>query len=101
VFALIRGDGSALLYDYAFILSASEPYDTLKSHGLALNEQRHLTNLSINKMAKGHPGQVVCHLPSEYPQVKKKGATPKSCTSNAKSSPFIYESNQFHRNFTV
>jgi hypothetical protein len=31
--------------------------------------KRHITNLSVNKHMPHHPGQIPCHLPSEYPEV--------------------------------
>jgi len=62
-YSVLRADMSALLYSKAFILTAGQLYDANAS----ADATKHITNLSINKRFVGHPGQVVCDLPSEYP----------------------------------
>ena len=62
-YSVLRADMSALLFSKAFILTAGQLYDANAS----ADATKHITNLSINKRFVGHPGQVVCDLPSEYP----------------------------------
>lgn len=60
-----RGDSlTGWLYRQAFILSAGLKYDALD-----VDVKKHITNLSVNKHLPGHPGQVPCDLPAQYPQV--------------------------------
>ncbi|CAM9431262.1 unnamed protein product [Pylaiella littoralis] len=83
VYALLRADMSAWLYRTAYILSASRPYslgkekddgragavaegDGVQREGFA-DELVHISNLAVNKHTEGHPGQVPCDLPSDYP----------------------------------
>jgi hypothetical protein len=63
-YAMILADLSALFYDKCYILAAGLPYqtDTADMHC-------HITNLSVNKHLPGYPGQVPCHLPSQFPKV--------------------------------
>ncbi|CAM9612040.1 unnamed protein product [Hapterophycus canaliculatus] len=74
-YALLHADMSAWLYRTAYILSASRPYslkgvgasgDAGRGAGLA-DELVHISNLAVNKHTDGHPGQVPCDLPKEYP----------------------------------
>lgn len=57
--------GTAHLYQKAFILSAGLDFDYADA-----DVRKHVTNLSVNKRFAGHPGQVPCHLPVDYPQVR-------------------------------
>lgn len=61
LFATLR---DSLLYQNCFILTAGLDFDTQTT-----DLRKHVTNLSINKRFPNHPGQVPCHLPSEYPSV--------------------------------
>eukprot|EP00903_Cladosiphon_okamuranus_P010040 g9520.t1 len=82
VYALLRADMSAWLYRTAYILSASRPYSLGEENaggnssgrevegipGTSFaDEMVHISNLAVNKHTVGHPGQVPCDLPSEYP----------------------------------
>lgn len=64
-YTYITADLRAYLYEDAFILSAGVPYDDDMSASIT----KHITNLSVNKRTLNHPGQVPCHLPTEYPEV--------------------------------
>jgi len=55
---------TAMIYQYAFILSASINFDYNDD-----NINKHITNLSINKKFENHPGQIPCDLKNEYPMV--------------------------------
>jgi len=50
-------------YRRAYILAASNPFTFMDSDDLT-----HLTNLSVNKVVDSYPGEIPCHLPTEYPQ---------------------------------
>jgi hypothetical protein len=63
-YSVLNADMSVLIYEKAFILSASMDYDKEDS-----NSMKHITNLSVNKASIDHPGQVPCHLPTEYPDL--------------------------------
>ena len=63
----MMGDGAALLYRKAFILSAGLDFAYADD-----DARRHITNLSVNKRFAGHPGQVPCDLLAEYPEVRCK-----------------------------
>ena len=56
--------GAAHVYQKAFILSAGLDFAYEDD-----DVRRHVTNLSVNKRFEGHPGQVPCLLPEQYPQV--------------------------------
>jgi hypothetical protein len=64
VYAVIRADMSALLYQKAFILTAGMPYDCEDE-----DVNKHITNLSVNKRFAGHPGQIPVNLYVDRPQV--------------------------------
>ena len=60
----------------AYILTAGYNYDkgddTTSSESAGadtMDPRRLITNLSVNKAITDHPGQVPCHVPSEYPEV--------------------------------
>ena len=57
-------DGTAMVYRKAYILSAGFTFDYED-----VDVRKHVTNLSINKRIQGHPGQVPCDLPTQYPKV--------------------------------
>lgn len=62
----MRGDqGESWFSQWAFILTAGYDYHTDDTES-----RRHITNLSVNKRLPGHPGQIPCHLPTEYPEVR-------------------------------
>lgn len=63
-YSVLNADMSVLVYEKAFILTASMDYDKEDS-----NSKKHITNLSVNKGTIGHPGQIPCHLPTEYPDL--------------------------------
>eukprot|EP00600_Ochromonadales_sp_CCMP1393_P010390 CAMPEP_0174954940 /NCGR_PEP_ID=MMETSP0004_2-20121128/709_1 /TAXON_ID=420556 /ORGANISM="Ochromonas sp., Strain CCMP1393" /LENGTH=347 /DNA_ID=CAMNT_0016202821 /DNA_START=412 /DNA_END=1455 /DNA_ORIENTATION=+ len=63
-YTAMMGDGTAMIYEMAFILCAGLAFDYSDD-----DARKHITNLSVNKRFSGHPGQVPCHLPTEYPQV--------------------------------
>eukprot|EP00752_Nemacystus_decipiens_P008983 g8020.t1 len=84
VYALLRADMSAWLYRTAYILSASRPYSLGNTTNGGANsaaefegapgtgfadELVHISNLAVNKHTAGHPGQVPCDLPSDYPDL--------------------------------
>jgi len=62
-YSLLWADMSAYVYEKSFILTAGSNFDTDPSAATT----KHITNLSVNKRFPGHPGQVVCHIPSSYP----------------------------------
>jgi hypothetical protein len=64
-YTTMTATGAAHLYQMAFILSAGLPFDYQDA-----DVRKHVTNLSVNKRFAGHPGQVPCHLPVEYPEVR-------------------------------
>ena len=64
-YSTISATGMAMVYQKAFILSASLDFDYNDD-----DVRKHVTNLSVNKRFVGHPGQVPCHLPEEYPEVR-------------------------------
>lgn len=61
-YALLTGDLRAYLYKRAYILAASNPFSLSDSDDLT-----HLTNLSVNKVVDGYPGEIPTTLPEEYP----------------------------------
>lgn len=63
-YGLMSGSGRALLYQMAFILTAGLDYDASVT-----DSKRHITNLSVNKHIPKHPGQIPCHVPSEFAEV--------------------------------
>lgn len=73
-YSLLRADMSAHLYEKGFIICAGQPYDVPPPSSSTAAElpdlNRHLTNLSINKTATGHPGLVPCLLSEECPTVR-------------------------------
>ncbi|RYG68782.1 hypothetical protein EON64_04380 [archaeon] len=72
-YALLMGDMAAYLHRHCFILTSSLPYNPLEpctsSEQYASRLRMHVTNLSINKKFTGHPGQIPCNLPADYPDV--------------------------------
>lgn len=64
-YAILTGAMEALLYRKSFILSAGLDFNPESTE---INQQ--ITNLSINKKFAGHPGQVSCDMPVEYPEVR-------------------------------
>jgi hypothetical protein len=64
-YSAIMGDGSALVYQKSFILSAGMDFDYKDD-----DMRKHVTNLSVNKRFEGHPGQVTCNMPIEFPEVR-------------------------------
>ena len=63
-YSLLLGDMSAYIYDQAFLLTAGFDFDLADA-----DVTKHITNLSVNKKFKNHPGQIPCQLASEYPWV--------------------------------
>jgi hypothetical protein len=63
-YSTMTATGAAHVYQNAFILSAGLDFAYADD-----DARRHVTNLSVNKRFAGHPGQVPCHLPVEYPEV--------------------------------
>jgi len=63
-YSLLLGDMTAWVYPQAFILTAGSDFDMTNA-----DSTKHITNLSVNKQFKNHPGQIPCHLPAEYPAV--------------------------------
>ncbi|KAJ1427693.1 tubulin-tyrosine ligase family-domain-containing protein, partial [Ochromonadaceae sp. CCMP2298] len=63
-YSAMMGDGSALVYQKSFILSAGMDFDYKDD-----DMRKHVTNLSVNKRFKGHPGQVTCNMPIEFPEI--------------------------------
>lgn len=63
-YAVLTARMAALVYEMAYILTASIDYNCS-----SMEMQKHITNLSVNKRTPGHPGQIPCHLPTEYPEV--------------------------------
>ena len=63
-YSLLMGDMSAYIYDQAFLLTAGFNYDLEDA-----DVTKHITNLSVNKKFKNHPGQIPCQLANEYPWV--------------------------------
>ena len=61
LFAALR---DSLVYQNCFLLTAGLDFDIQST-----DIRKHVTNLSINKRFPNHPGQITCHLPSEYPSV--------------------------------
>lgn len=61
----MMADGTAMVFQKAFILSAGLDFDYKDD-----DVRKHVTNLSVNKRFEGHPGQVPCDLQEKYPQVK-------------------------------
>lgn len=61
----MTANGTAHVYQKAFILSAGLDFDYADA-----DVRKHVTNLSVNKRFVGHPGQVPCLLPQEYPEVR-------------------------------
>jgi hypothetical protein len=72
-YTAMMGDGSALVYQKSFILSAGLAFDYADD-----DMRKHVTNLSVNKRFKGHPGQVTCNMPLEFPEVSMFQAAPAS-----------------------
>lgn len=68
-YGLLFADMTAMLYEKCFILTAGQDYRTDVTDASC-----HITNLSVNKRFAGHPGQVPCDLPAEYPE-----AFPSAC----------------------
>ncbi len=81
-YSLLFGDMSAYVYSNAYILTAGIDYSCSMPTSANCNEslpsvfnagnvdlRQHISNLSVNKHLPGHPGQIPCNLPSEYPQV--------------------------------
>lgn len=66
-YGLCRGDGQSWLYQNSFILTAGLDYNEDTT-----DTKRHITNLSVNKHIPKHPGQIPCHIPTEYPEVRYK-----------------------------
>lgn len=70
-YTVLFGDMSAYVYEQAFILTASEPYDHLNCDEV----MKHITNLAVNKNSPQHPGQIsisLCtHFPLEFIRIKK------------------------------
>lgn len=65
-YSTIHADGSAMVYEKAFILTAGFDYDTD-----TLDPCKHITNLSVNKRFANHPGQIPCHVSVDYPAVNQ------------------------------
>jgi len=63
-YSLLLGDMTAWVYPQAFILTAGSDFDMTNA-----DSTKHITNLSVNKQFKNHPGQIPCYLPTEYPAV--------------------------------
>ena len=63
-YSLLRADFSCFVYQKAFLLTAGVEYDPSSEC-----TNSHITNLSINKAFKDHPGQIPCDLQAEYPVV--------------------------------
>ena len=62
VYAAMRADASAWVYQRAFVLTAGVAYD-----GEAPGDvNKHISNLSINKHLHGHPGQIPVHLGRDF-----------------------------------
>jgi len=74
-YSLLRADMSALLYQNAFILTAGYAYHpsadgTAAGDAVdAMDVHKLVTNLSVNKRIAGYPGQLPCHVPTEYPEL--------------------------------
>ena len=62
-YTLLKGNMQTYVYRKAFILSASDSYDTNSSH----DSLKHITNLSVNKGSPSHPGQVPTDLMTDFP----------------------------------
>ena len=60
-YSTMHANGMAMVYDMGFVLCCGVPYDASSS-----DPTSHITNLSINKKIKGHPGQIPTLL-SAYP----------------------------------
>lgn len=63
-YSILNADMSALVYQKAFILTAGLDFSYDDT-----DLKRHVTNLSVNKHFKNHPGQVPCDLLESYPEV--------------------------------
>jgi len=63
-YCTMRADGSAMVYDKCFILTAGFDFDTGD-----MDPRKHITNLSVNKRIPNHPGQIPCHLSKDFPEV--------------------------------
>eukprot|EP00981_Chlorochromonas_danica_P009538 scaffold2727_cov161-Ochromonas_danica.AAC.1 len=77
-YALLKGDLSAYLHEYCFLLTSSMDYDDITSScntppasfdDYVSQLRRYVTNLSINKKYPHHPGQIPCLLSREYPML--------------------------------
>ncbi len=63
-YGIILANMTPLVYEKCYILTAGMDFQTHDT-----NPTSHITNLSVNKRFPGHPGQIPCDLPIEYPEV--------------------------------
>ena len=62
VYAAMRADASAWLYHRAFVLTAGVAHDSAAPGDV----NKHVSNLSINKHIRGHPGQIPVDLARDH-----------------------------------
>ena len=64
-YGIILANLTPILYEKCYVLTAGRDFQTETTEMSC-----HITNLSVNKRFPGHPGQIPCDLPVEYPDVR-------------------------------